>query len=598
MKSDVTLLRKRIRRMRPWSAQVRLAPFEADGTGLVAAEFSRGRGALTASEGLPQSKIRCRARVRAPLAVFCLVLLAFSAAQGAPPDKRPNFLFIITDDQSPYGLRVYEPDSPLQTPVLDRLAAEGMTFDAAHGMGAFVSAVCTPSRHMIKTGRTLWHLPASLTSRIYTDYPAGRCPEDIEQNSIAEVFNRAGYATMRTGKPGNSYPAAQALFAVRRDADKRGGDDETGSAWHAEQVLDYLKEREARRDAAPFLIYFGFSHPHDTRDGKPELLAKYGAVNHADATTVPPANPKAPPLPINYLPAHPFDQGQPGGRDETRVSGVWERRDESTIRNEIGRYYACCESIDIQMGRVIERLDAMGELDNTYVFFTSDNGIAIGRHGLQGKQHLYEHGWRAPFVARGPGIKPGSRVKGNIYLLDVLATLCDLAGMPAPPGNEGISFRPVLEGRRDTVRDVIYGAYCGGTKPGMRAVKQGDWKLVKFDVLEGAVRETQLFNLAENPYELLEQHHDPRVIALTGNTPAKRQRNLAGDPRYAEKLREMEALLLAEMRRHDDPYRLWDQPGDGLTPPKEVPPRGAPPASRTTSRSGRVVPEGVYLPSR
>ena len=115
----------------------------------------------------------------------------------------------------------------------------------------------------------------------------------------------------------------------------------------------------------------------------------------------------------------------------------------------------------------------------------------IGRHGLQGKQHLYEHAWRVPFLARGPTIKPGTRARGNIYLMDVLGTLCDLAGIRAPATNEGRSFRPVLEGRRDAVRDVVYGVFCGGTKPGMRAVKQGDWKLVKFDVLEGAVRRAQ-----------------------------------------------------------------------------------------------------------
>jgi choline-sulfatase len=139
-----------------------------------------------------------------------------------------------------------------------------------------------------------------------------------------------------------------------------------------------------------------------------------------------------------------------------------------------------------------------------------------------------------------------------------------------------LSFRPVLEGKRDTIRDVMYGAFCGGTKPGMRAVKQGDWKLVKFDVLDGTGRQTQLFNLAENPYELLEEHHDPRVIGLTGNTPAKHQRNLAGDPRYASKLREMEALLLAQMRQYEDPYRLWNQPreealslAEAAPPPKK-----------------------------
>jgi arylsulfatase A-like enzyme len=426
---------------------------------------------------------------------------------------------------------------------------------------------------MIDTGRTLWHLPASLTSRAYVNYPVERCPPGIEQQTIPAVFNRAGYDTMRTCKRGNSYEAANALYSVRRDAAKIGGTDETGSAWHAEQVLDYLREREAGQSERPFFIHFGFSHPHDTRDGKPALLAKYGAVNHADPNTLPPANDRAPPLPVNYLPAHPFNQGQPGGRDENLVSGVWARRDETTIRNERGRYYACCENIDIQMGRVLAKLESMGELDNTYVFFTSDHGIAIGRHGLQGKQHLYEHGWRVPFVVRGPGIKSGSRAPGNIYLLDLLSTFCDLAGIQAPGTNEGISFRPVLEGRRSTVRDVMYGAFCGGTKPGMRAVKQGDWKLVKFDVLDGTVRETQLFNLAENPHELLEQHHDPKVIALTGHTPRPHQRNLAGDPRHAGKLREMEAVLLAEMRRHDDPYRLWNQPVDGLTFPREVPPR-------------------------
>jgi choline-sulfatase len=88
------------------------------------------------------------------------------------------------------------------------------------------------------------------------------------------------------------------------------------------------------------------------------------------------------------------------------------------------------------------------------------------------------------------------------------------------------------------------------------------------------VHETQLFNLAENPEELLKEHHDPAVIALTGVTPAEDQLNLAGDPRYADKLAEMEALLLFEMRRLHDPWRLWNQPGDNLPTPPEIAPRG------------------------
>ena len=478
---------------------------------------------------------------------------------------RPNFLFIIVDDQSPFDLKVYDPKSQLDTPVINELAAGGITLDAAHHMGAFVGAVCTPSRHMVMCGRTLWHLPIAPDA-----LAKGRCPEHLEEQTLAAVFNRNGYDTMRTCKNGNSYEAANKQFTVRQDATKRGGTAESGSAWHAEQVLNYLNEREQAQDEDPFFIYYGFSHPHDTRDGTPELLRKYGATNHADRDTLPPTNPAQPPLPINWLPKHPFFHGQPNLRDEVAVSGVWERRDERTIRNEVGRQFACSENIDIQIGRVLKKLSDMGELDNTYIFYTSDHGMAIGRHGLQGKQNLYEHTWRVPMIVKGPGIAAGTRAPGNIYLLDVLSTVCALAGIEAPKSTEGISFRPVLEGAKRTVRDVLYGAYCGGTKPGMRCVKQGDWKLIQYDVMDGDVRETQLFNLADNANEFLDQHHAADVTALTGAEPSAQQRNLADDPAHAVKLKEMQALLLSEMRRLDDPYRLWNQPDDGLTAP--VPP--------------------------
>lgn len=498
-----------------------------------------------------------------------LILSILSLAPGAAPadepaafadgPRRPNILFIIVDDQSPFDLKVYEPTTALRTPTIDRLAAGGMVLDGAYQMGAFVGAVCTPSRHMLMSGRTVWHLPIGPGAKEH-------CPPDLAENTMAAVFNRAGYATMRTCKVGNSYEGANEQFAVRRDATRRGGNDADGSAWHAEQVLDFLDGREASRDMRPFLVYFGFSHPHDTRDGKPELLARYGAVNHDDRGSLPPANPKQPPLPANYLPAHPFPHGHPGLRDEVDVSGVWTNRDEQTIRNELGRAFACSEDIDTQIARVLDRLDALGELDDTYIVYTSDHGMAIGRHGLQGKQNLYEHTWRVPFIVKGPGIRPGSRAAGNIYLLDVLATLCDLTGVVPPASNEGLSFKSVLEGRQQAVRDVLYGVYSGGTKPGMRCVRRGDWKLIKYDVMDGKVRETQLFNLAENPREFLREHDDPKVIALTAQAPEAHQRNLANDPRHAAKRAEMESLLLDEMRRLDDPHRLWDQPSDGQRP--------------------------------
>ncbi len=457
--------------------------------------------------------------------------------------KKPNFLFILVDDQSPFDLQTYDSNSILETPTISKLASNGMVFDQAHHMGSMNGAVCTPSRHMIMSGRTLWNLPKSAEFQKNTEHNI------IDDFTMGAVFNNAGYKTMRTCKKGNSYPNANKQFTVVKDATKRGGTEESGSAWHSKQVLSYLAERENKKEEDPFLIYFGFSHPHDTRNGTPELLEKYGAVNHKDPLTLPSANKKQPKLQDNYLEEHPFFHGHPELRDEERVSGVWKNRDEQTVRNELGREYACSENIDIQIKKVLDKLEAMGELDNTYVIYTSDHGMAIGRHGLMGKQNLYEHTWRVPFIINGPGIKAGQRVKGNIYLLDIFPTLCDLAGISIPETVQGKSFVPVINGEKEVIRDVMYGVYAGGTKPGMRTVKKGDWKLIKYDVMDGAVQETQLFNLAENPNEYVLQHKKSGDM----------QTDLAENPMYAAKLEEMEALLLQEMIAHKDPYRLWNQ---------------------------------------
>jgi len=482
---------------------------------------------------------------------FLVLFAAFSVLTVHGDEKKPNILFILVDDQSPFDFKIYNDESILETPNIDRIAAEGVIIDGAYHMGAWSGAVCTPSRHMIMSGRTVWHIPNRGKGKGGNPNVGNTelVPEKLEEQTMAAVFNRAGFDTMRTCKKGNSYEAANAQFTILHEATKRGGTDETGSPWHRDRVIDYLNEREASNDEDPFLIFYGFSHPHDERDGTPELLEKYGSVNHLDKESVPPLNEKQPALPVNYLEAHPFHHGHPNLRDEVAVSGVWERRDEATMRNELGREFACSENIDVQIGEVLAKLEAMGELDNTYIIYTADHGMAIGRHGLQGKQNLYEHTWRVPYFVKGPGIEAGKRVQGNIYLLDTLATICELAGIEAPATNEGTSFAPVLFGKEETVRDTLFGVYCGGTKPGMRSVKQGDWKMIKYDVLDGEVRETQLFNLAENPHEFLPEHgmDDPKLT------------NLADDPAYAEKRAEMEALLLSEMVRLNDPYRLWDQ---------------------------------------
>ena len=469
---------------------------------------------------------------------------------------KPNILLIVTDDQSPLTLDCYG-DKLCDTPNLDALANSGMVLDRAYHMGSMSGAVCSPSRTMIMSGRTLWHLPPrgkKRSKRGQTDSSG----DEILNNTIPAVFNRAGYDTFRTCKKGNSYAAANALFTTVRDKTSRGDGDDDGSQWHGHQALDFLNSRKATDEKKPFLIYLGFSHPHDPRVGREDLLAKYGAVN----TKQPPesVNAKAPPVPPTWLPEHPFHHGHPGLRDETKVPGVLTSRTEATVRNEVGREFACIENVDEQVGKVIEHLKSSGDLANTYIIFTSDHGISVGRHGLMGKQNLYEHTWRVPFIVSGPGISAGSRANGNGYLLDILPTICDLAGVDIPATAQGHSLKPVVTGERDSVRDVMYGCYCGGTKPGMRAVRKGDWKLIKYDTMEGQVRETQLFNLAENPHEFLEEHHSKVVTAVTGHTPKTHQVNLANSPDAAEKLAEMEALLLSEMKRLDDPYRLWNQP--------------------------------------
>ncbi|MBT4159305.1 MAG: sulfatase-like hydrolase/transferase [Planctomycetaceae bacterium] len=499
------------------------------------------------------------------LAVVAAIFSARAFPEEHNADKRPNILFIIVDDQSPFDFKFYNAASTLHTPCIEQLAREGMVFDAAYHMGSFSGAVCTPSRHMVMCGRTVWHLPIGpKQARREKGKPrqsrvAPHCPPGLELNTLAAVFNRAGYDTMRTCKRGNSYEGANKQFTVRNDATKRGGTAENGSQWHGDQVINFLTAREQSEDEDPFLIYFGLSHPHDTRDGTPEYLAHYGATNHTNKEKLPAAHANQPPLPPNWLPHHPFDNTHLDVRDEVSVSGVWKNRDPQTIRNEIGREYACNENIDQQIQRVLEKLTAMGELENTWIFYTSDHGIAIGRHGLQGKQNLYEHTWRVPLVVKGPGVRPGSRMPGNTYLGDTLATLCAITGVTPPPTDEGKSFLPVIEEKKQTVRDVLYGVYCGGQKPGMRSVRKGNWKILKYESPTGGLH-TQLFNLQENPHEFLAEHHVPAVLKSLPEQPTTKQKNLADDPDHATTRLAMEALLLQQMIQHDDPYRFSDQP--------------------------------------
>ncbi len=486
----------------------------------------------------------------------------------SPMPAPPNFVFIITDDQDTYSINAYRTTEPaeltaggqpygIDTPHIDRLATEGMLFHQARLMGSDSGAVCRPSRTQIMTGKNTWERTAGVNAAV--TFPG------IFNRGVRSGLPDLPYATYRTCKVGNSYPTANNEFTVVNDSTKRGNTNGNGSEWHGDRGIDFIDDWEIthRPNGKPFFIYLGFSHPHDERNARttPDLTGRYGCVN----TTSPGSlvlNPLSPPLPVNHLPAnealgvpanfpfHPFDFGHLNVRDEVNAPGILQYRTEAVVRNEIGRNFACVDWIDQQVGRILDRLedpnddgdDSDSVLDNTYIVFTSDHGIAIGRHGLQGKQNLYEHTWRVPYIVRGPGIAAGSRSDALVYLHDSFPTFCDLAGLDLPAtidGNDGQSFRSVLEGGSSSHRDHHYGIYAGGDKPGMRAVTDGRFKLIKYDVDNDAVQVTQMFDLETNPYELLPEHGTPNIATL---------------PAYAALRQDLEEELMQQRVDNADPY--------------------------------------------
>ncbi|BDS07185.1 hypothetical protein NT6N_22250 [Oceaniferula spumae] len=490
-------------------------------------------------------------------------------ASGTPSSSipiPPNFLFIIADDLDTYVINAYRNSEPVEldsnnnpyhidTPNIDRLATEGMIFHQARIMGSDVGAVCTASRTCIMSGKNSWQRTSGVSAA--TTFPG--------------IFNRGArsgagnlpYATYRTCKNGNSYGTANGEFTIVNDATKRGNTDGNGSEWHADRGLEHIEHWQTnhRPNGKPFLMYLGFSHPHDERNARetPDLTGRYGCFNVTNPVNILSVDPDSPPLPINHLactpatyPAHPFDHGHLNVRDEVNVPGVFDYRTEEVIRNEIGRQFACTDWIDQQLGRIFARLEDPNNdgdtsdsvMENTYIIFTSDHGMSIGRHGLQGKQNLYEHTWRVPYIVRGPGIAAGSATDALVYLHDTFPTLCELAGLAIPntiDSNDGQSFKDVLEGNTSSHRTYHYGLYAGGAKPGMRSITDGRFKLIKYDVGNNATQVTQLFDLQENPFELLPEHGQP---------------NLANQTAYASVRQRLEDELTRQRLENADPFAM------------------------------------------
>ena len=456
---------------------------------------------------MPLSVINLSRSLASPaLAVLASVLMFFSshgvvaAADSALP-HRPNILFIFSDDQRWDTIRALG-NPEIHTPNLDRLVERGFHFNNTFCMGAMVGAVCLPSRTMLITGQSLWHCPQQMRAKAA---PPGT-------PLLPSLLNDAGYATFHCGKAGNSCTFGNAAFTTNIETKGRTAH---SAPEHADEAIKFLR---AHKGEQPFFIYLAPPVPHDPRLAPAEFVKLYDLAKIT--------------LSKNFMPQHPFDNGELHIRDEELAAHP---RTPEAMRQHLADYYATISHLDAQVGRILDAVKERGWSDNTIVVFSSDQGLAVGgRHGLMGKQNLYEH-VKPPLIFAGPGI-PRGRSDALVYLFDLMPTFCELAGMKVPAAVEGKSLLPVIKGAQPRVRESLFGAY----KAGQRMVRDERWKLMKYNA--AGVKNTQLFDLKSDPDEL---------------------HNLAADPRHAGELARLEKLMADARKQYGDPS---DFDGKGQLP--------------------------------
>ena len=431
------------------------------------------------------------------LAAMAALLLAPPAALHAadspkPADQKPNVLFILADDLRPDGLGALG-NKIVKTPHLDRIVESGFVFRNAYVLGSNSGAVCMPSRTMIQTGQSyLRSKPATPT--------------------FAQTVKAAGFASIRSGKFGNNPNKLDVDFDAHVDGHNAEG--------NASNIIAFIKEHAGRK---PLFLYMASPEPHDPQIAPPDYYPRYKAADI--------------PLPVNFLPFHPFDNGEMTVRDEQTLP--WPRTRESVTR-KLARYYASTSYLDDQVARVVDALKQAGQFDNTIIIVAGDNGLSLGEHGLLGKQNLYEFGgMHVPLVFAGPGIPKGES-KSFAYLMDIYPTVCELTGTPVPAGLDARSLAPVVMGKAPNVRELCATSY----RACQRSVRDQQWKLIRYPLVD----QTQLFDLQNDPHELT---------------------NLAGKPEHAAKVAEMTALLEKEMARYGDtaPLKVADPTPAAWTPP-------------------------------
>lgn len=427
------------------------------------------------------------------VALPAMLVLAFVNPLYSQSDSLPNVLLIVSDDQRPDTISALG-NNIIETPNLDRLVKRGTVFVSA----TCANPICTPSRAELLTGCS------GLRNGVF-DF--GRTI-DPGIPTLPEPFNRAGYATWYCGKWHNDgrpskhgYAGTHRLYTGgggkwwKPQVDYRGHEVTGYKGWIfrdasdvplpelgvgltpeisqliADGAIDLIRKAEG-----PFLIHINFTAPHDP------LLVPAGYEDRYKPEDIP--------VPRNFLPDHPFDHGNKGGRDEVLLPIP---RTRQLVQADLAAYYAVITHMDAQVGRMLDALEEKQISDNTIVVFCSDHGLGMGSHGLRGKQNMYEHTIRVPMIFAGPGIPKGKRLDGHAYLRDIFPTLCDLARLDAPTV-DGKSQLPVLQGRQDSAHEFTVGYF----RDSQRMIRTDRWKLIDYPL----VKKRQLFDLKSDPFEL------------------------------------------------------------------------------------------------
>ena len=443
------------------------------------------------------------------------------------PTGRPNIVFIFADDQCFETLHAMGCDE-IATPNLDRLARSGTVFTHAYNMGSWTGAVCVASRTMLNTGLFLWHAQRA----------AGKLDKTFRQQDRmwGQLMARAGYETYFTGK-----------WHVRANAEKvfdhvthvRGGmpnqtpqgynrpiegkpdpwkpwDPQFGGYWkggtHWSEVLGddavgFIAQAANREK--PFFMYLAFNAPHDPRQSPKSYVDRYPLDKVA--------------VPANYLPEYPYKDAigcGKGLRDEKLAPFP---RTKYAVKVNRQEYYAIITHMDTQIGRILDALEKSGKAADTVIFFTADHGLAVGHHGLMGKQNLYDHSVRVPLIVSGPGVPKGRTIAAPVYLQDIMPSTLELAGAAKPEHVQFRSLMPLIAGKASQSHDAVYGAYLGL----QRMVTDDGWKLLLYP----RIKKVRLYHLEEDPLEMKDLAGDPKhrpVIRRLFATLRKLQKE-AGD---------------------------------------------------------------------